>query len=146
MKRLKLTGLAIVWLMGCRDATGPLQQRVTVTTDRAVSRDISAGAVATLSDATGRIIPSLADHVAGARIQQHLEHFINALVAGNTRQAQRALELARTAVTRYRNLSPSGTDAAPDLSAIDLGLDQGEAYLQSQKDTAPRDMLAQRFR
>jgi hypothetical protein len=79
---------------------------------------------ALLADASGRLIPSLADATARAKLRGYLDDLSAALDADNAANARRQIALARQMIVELAD-SP---DAA-DLAVVGIALDQVEAQL-----------------
>jgi hypothetical protein len=86
----------------------------------------TAGAL--IADASGRLMPSLADATARARLRGYLDDLSAALEAGDGAKARRPIVLARKMIAALAD-SP---DAA-DLAVLVITLDQVEAQLDGMK-------------
>jgi hypothetical protein len=90
----------------------------------AIAPDARTAAGALLDDASVRLMPSLADAAARAKLRAFLEDLSAALEADNTAKARRQIALARKVIAALANSS----DAA-DLAVLGVALDQVEAQL-----------------
>lgn len=90
----------------------------------AIAPDARAAAGALLDDASVRLMPSLADAAARARLRGFLEDLSAALEADNAAKARRQIALARKMIAALAD-SP---DAA-DLAVLGVALDQVETQL-----------------
>jgi hypothetical protein len=116
--------LALVATACSSDAPTQPMREVTPAAMLAITPAARTAAGALLDDASGRLMPSLSDATARAKLRGYLDDLSAALEADNAAKARRQIALARKVIAALAD-SP---DAA-DLAVVGIALDQVEAQL-----------------
>jgi hypothetical protein len=128
MNNLSIRVLALTLVAtGCKgDPTGPEYQVEPTPTISRLERDFLG---ASMRYATEQSLLALSAREAGARVSEAFAALAERLEKGDRAGAIRAIATARRMVSRYREIDGEAGDAAPELEAMTLTLDQTEARL-----------------